>query len=468
MARVLATACLAAAAAAAAAPSCLSPSCSSGGGCPTDNPITAFFGGDAYEWTATIAWSTCVYSLADYPGPDLQARLDAAAAAAHACAGPTSPCVVYAPPGTYPLSATAGLHLPSYTVLRGSAPSSAAAKAGTAPGDLNPASLLVAPQLTLPSVGCVANASAGDGCASVGLVHVGVDGATVRVYGGPTSGFALVFGVRAVNVNFRYPGGPGTTGAFPWPYRFATAIVVSQSPNLLIANNLLPRSPLAFNTTVAFAGKGKAPGFNGSVPFPVDNRYGIAGGQPPGAATVNASIHGNYVFQNGRVGVQWASAPADLGAPPGTGGFAVVGNHVEVAANTTCYSVDGVSVATGSDTNENRGYDQSGPGGSLVANNTGHIHRQRAGTSGYDTVDGEGVLQQTQDGLTAVGNVWSGNDLSGGSSGYMNFYNIHNITGNVVTGNTVNADQTIGVADCRGCVVAGNVCAGNSQPCTGM
>lgn len=104
-----------------------------------------------------------------------------------------------------------------------------------------------------------------------------------------------------------------------------------------------------------------------------------------------------------------------------------------------------------------------------MVNNTGHIHRQSLPTTArYLTVDGEGVLQQTQDGLSAVGNLWEGNDLTGGSSGFMLLWDLKNITRNVITGNSVLANMSVGVWDCRGCVVTDNVCSGNSVPCTGM
>ena len=88
-------------------------------------------------------------------------------------------------------------------------------------------------------------------------------------------------------------------------------------------------------------------------------------------------------------------------------GTQVYNNHVEVNANSTCYSstlagvktkltrlpVHGDRVCDGSDTNENRGYMQNGFGNN-VTSNTGHIHRQQAVNSKYSTVDGEGVLQQ--------------------------------------------------------------------------
>jgi hypothetical protein len=120
-------------------------------------------------------------------------------------------------------------------------------------------------------------------------------------------------------------------------------------------------------TKVSFQTKGSG-GTNftaGNLPFAYDNRYGIVlvagpksqappqpqdselhpimwqplrGGDGPAVGT-NLSITSNYVFQNGRVGISWASS--DNGGKDRGTGIRVTGNHVEVAAGTTCYSVEG-------------------------------------------------------------------------------------------------------------------------------
>merc|ERR1711871_873740 len=98
-----------------------------------------------------------------------------------------------------------------------------------------------------------------------------------------------------------------------------------------------------------------------TVPFPNDNRSGIWSHGAGTAPTTNVTIADNYVHRNGRVGVIWASNDG-LGAVPVRGGgsalqgsgVAVVRNHVETLGGTTCWSVDGVKLAHGSTTNENR------------------------------------------------------------------------------------------------------------------
>jgi hypothetical protein len=98
----------------------------------------------------------------------------------------------------------------------------------------------------------------------------------------------------------------------------------------------------------------------------------------------------------------------------------------------------------GSTTNENRGYDQLGTG-SFVANNTGAVRRQatpsqcKVGT--YRTVDGEGILQQIQDGPVAERNVWSGNDLRASEYGPLVLYGLHAVEDMTIVGNYAGGTQ---------------------------
>lgn len=180
---------------------------------------------------------------------------------------------------------------------------------------------------------------------------------------------------------------------------------------------------------------------------------------------MNVSIYDNYVHQNGRVGIMWQSNDGlasqsgsdDLTPPLGTS-VALYGNHVEVEAGTTLWSVTGTKVAGGSDTNENRGYDQSGTSdsagnsGTHFESNTANVNSQKipgsdcgSGPSGYLTVDGEGILQQIQDGEVAERNVWKNNDLSFGTKGPMALYALHSVVDMIITGNKVNANEKIGI-----------------------
>merc|ERR1712232_901759 len=213
----------------------------------------------------------------------------------------------------------------------------------------------------------------------------------------------------------------------------------------------------------AKSSKTSVAGFSG-VPYPYDNRYGIdmnqillggvfgktCGGVCKGSPSNSPFyfreglvIRDNYVFQNGRVGISWSGGDGSNGQNPGKG-TQVVSNHVEVAKGTTCYSISGEKPTTGSSTNENRGYCLAGFGTNFTGN-TGHINRQLIPGGAYMTVDGEGMLLQCSSGNNAVRNVLVGNDLSGGSSGYIGFYGLTSVTDNIIEGNKVNSDQKIGI-----------------------
>ena len=153
-----------------------------------------------------------------------------------------------------------------------------------------------------------------------------------------------------------------------------------------------------------------------TVPYPVDNRYGIDVNQvllggvigkyighqcPAGQGKLAPScfpwffrrglvIRDNYIYMNGRVGVNFSGGGDSKTVGSGT---QIYNNHVEVASGTTCWTVNGVKKATGHDTNENRGYDQKGFENNVTMN-TGHINRQKVADTPYLTVDGEGILMQ--------------------------------------------------------------------------
>lgn len=444
---------------------CQSKSCAAGK-CPVNNPVTDFFDGitSEYAWTAAVGWQN-VFSVADYTGADIVAQIAAASADALKCTGNTS-AVVYIPPGNY--SVSGGFNLTSNIMLRGAVATGAARGTGTAMGDLHLPTTLTFPFLTqYNTIGCT-------GCANVGVVNLDLYAAAVSIAGAvPASAWAVVFGNRVRCVNYQYPNGPGTTFWQQWPWRFATAISMAQSPNGLVGNNLLAPCDRVFNVTVSLINRQAKPpaNFTGSVPFDVDDRYGIQMSTPASATgsmlSVNMSVDSNWVWQNGRVGVFMTSADDPTTTARGTGGR-VQRNHVEVAANTTSYSIGGVYTTSGSDTNENRAIDCAG-NGVYAVNNSGHVHRQQAFLTKYLTVDGEGILHQPQDGMNASRNLYIGNDLRNGSSGYIGFYGLAVITDNTLIDNAVNPDQVIGVNGPNRTVENhGNVCQGNSPPCTGM
>jgi hypothetical protein len=175
-------------------------------------------------------------------------------------------------------------------------------------------------------------------------------------------------------------------------------------------------------------------------------------------------IRDNYVAQNGRVGVSWTGgADEDAQCKQGSGTL-VFANHVEVKAGTTCYTLNGDKEAGGSDTNENRGFMLSGFC-SNVTSNTAHVNRQMAGSTPYMTVDGEGILHQSENGNVGFGDWLVGNDMTGGSSGYIMNWDLASTSQTHWANNRVNPDQGIGLV-CLNSDKAGpgNTCSGNSPP----
>ena len=184
----------------------------------------------------------------------------------------------------------------------------------------------------------------------------------------------------------------------------------------------------------------------------------------------NASVVGNYVANCGRVAFNLASGCT--GSSPQLGdGLDVIDNHSEHCDNEICWTVDGVNMARGSDTNENRNIDITGYCANII-NNTAHVFKQLAGDSKYYTVDGECILAQTEGNSHALAHRWVGNDCthpagaSSLASGPIFFYKMVDVEGCVVTGNANDAGQYMGaVFDATHDGWVNNVCKGNSQPC---
>ena len=359
--------------------------------------------------------------------------------------------VVFFPAGTY--SFTSNIVIESNIVIRGE-PTDALAKKGTNPGPLAPKTVF---KCTFGEhVGVFNNDPKAK---NIGIVNVELDGCAVMFWPGlkTINNYDLqtywyeatdvigmgenkvVLGNKIHDVTYQHP---GTTSNI-WPWRFSTALACYSDNNVLVANNLISKSTTSKKTTVTFSDEKM------TVPYPVDNRYGIDVNQvmlggiigkysghqcPAGPGKLTPSCAGwyfrrglvirdNYIYMNGRVGVSW-SGGGD-GKTVGSG-VQLYNNHVEVAAGTTAWSVNGIHKAKGYDTNENRGYNQQGFENNLTMN-TGHINRQKASDTGYLTVDGEGILHQASIGNDGIRNLWYKNDMSGGSTGYLVYYKLFNV-----------------------------------------
>ena len=424
----------------------LNSTCGSKSGGPQDNPVAALYGNGTYPWADTMVNWSCVYNIKDFGGSFESAQKAAAASGGGG--------VVYFPAGTYSFKSNIGLD--SNVVIRGD-PTTEMAKKGTSPGPLSPKTVF---KCTFGEhIGIFNSDPKGK---NFGIINVELDGCAVMFWPGLKSSSTglkgywwtaedvigmgenkVVLGNKVHDVTYQHPDPDDTKSGVIWAWSFGTAIASYSDNNTLVANNLISKSTTSEHTTVVLDGDKL------NVPYPVDNRYGIdvnqillggvigkyTGHQCPSApGTLSPScapwyfrrglvIRDNYVYMNGRVGINWSGGGDGKTVGSGT---LVYNNHVEVAAGTTCWSVNGVKKMTGHDTNENRGYDQKGYENNVTMN-TGHINRQKAADTSYMTVDGEGVLMQAVNGNDGLRNLWYRNDLSGGSSGYLAYYNLFNV-----------------------------------------
>jgi hypothetical protein len=418
---------------------------------------------------------SCVYNIKDYAGSP-----DDAFVAAQNDALRNGGGVVYFPKGTYKF--TRNLTQLSNIVIRG-APTTASAKSGKSPGPLAPTTVFQCPNRAHQGIW-----NFDPQATNIGVVNIFLDQCAVMYWPGlKTSSYSpmmsswwfgasdvlgmgsnkLVLGnvVRDVSLGHSLLSKVDN----PYPYVFSIAIGVYSDSNALVANNLLPASTRSETTTITLDGKGPI-----SVPYMYDNRYGIDvntillgavasnyckgpgskcgtpsafGGLSPHCAPWNFRaglvIRDNWVAQNGRVGVSWTGGEDGKDVCTQGNGTKVYNNHVEVKAGTTCYTVDGSRGVGGSDTNENRGFMLSGYCTNATGN-TAHVNRQKAGFTPYETVDGEGLLHQAENGNVGFGDWIYSNDFSGGGSGYIANYDLDTTKNTFWGSNVVNPDQFIG------------------------
>ena len=423
--------------------------CGSKSGGPQDNPIATLYGNGTYPWADTMVNWSCVYNVKDYGG-----SFDEAQKAATGGGGG----VVYFPPETY--SFKANIIIESNVVIRGK-PTTEMAKKGTSPGSLAPKTVF---KCTFGEhIGILNNDPKG---ANFGIINVELDGCAVMFWPAlKTTSEGLKFwwtaedvmgmgqnkvviGNKIHDVTYQHPDPADTSSNIVWPWRFGTAIACYSDNNTLVANNLISKSTTSMKTTIVLGGDKM------TVPYLVDSRYGIDVNQlllggvigkyvghqcpsQPGTLTPSCFpwyfrkglvVRDNYVYMNGRVGVSWSGGGDGKTVGSGT---LIYNNHVEVASGTTCWTLDGKKKITGSNTNENRGYDQKGYENNVTMN-TGHINRQKAADTPAMTVDGEGVLMQAVSGNDGLRNLWYKNDMSGGSTGYLAYYKLFNVEYNQI------------------------------------
>lgn len=487
--------------------------CGSKSSGPIDLPTVSFFGKGAYQWAETMIQWNCVYNIKDFPSssPDVSFEL------AQAAASENNGGVVYFPSGTYKFSGH--LFLNSSIAIRG-APTIAKAKIGKNPGPLSPTTRFIFPDRKHFGIINI-DPQAHD----LAVVNIAIEFGSIMLWPGltptpptardlpwPSSLKTYWYGAKSVvgagknklvlsntltSVAFGYVD-PTNVTSNPWAFRFSHAVGVYSDLNSLVANNQSPKSPTGPNVVIHLKGD-KNPSETDS--FPYDLRYGIdnkllygavagaavgtggnCGGQGWGSLNPtcapymfprNVSIISNYVFNCGRVAYSLTSGCAAGGdSTPILGtGIQVIDNHSEHCDNATCWTVDGVNLCRGSDTNENRNIDIAGYCANIV-NNSAHVFRQKVAQSNYDTVDGECILAQTEMNSPIKAHAWIGNDCthppgaSGLATGPIFFYKMTDVRDCVITGNSNDEGQALGaVFDTTHSGWENNICKENSQVC---
>ncbi len=417
-------------------------------GGPTDNPIAAKYGADAYPWTDEILWDR-VYNIVDFPGNTDMERYIAARDAAAAAGGG----VVYFPAGTYTF--TEDLYLVDGVVLRGAAPSGNDAKAdGFAPptrfefpryvpsftGSGTPASTAFKQIFTTD----------GNRDSNLGLVHIDVNRARINLQGDKDVGTNrnyVVFGVRSNNVALADGGVPNVAYQHAWQRwsnRFATNISVTVRENALVANNRLNDAVtdsfaqpgyVVEDTTQPVGSAGRFVALAGAqAVFSYTDHYGIyvnrgasvTYGTPASAPSLfrpGIAIRDNWIYTTMRVKIHAA------------GQGLVIQDNVLRDNPLKDHYVDptGRRLVQNAATLENRGIDWSGHDVRIVGNDV-EVFRHRLKSGIYYSVDGEGILHQECCGGSSIRGVLIEDNIV---NSYIGLYKSREIEGAVIRGNLV-------------------------------
>jgi len=292
-----------------------------------------------------------------------------------------------------------------------------------------------------------------------------------------------VFGCVVQSVTYQWPNPEKPLSGNRWPWRFSTAISVYAESNIFIALNSILFTPNStFNVSVFFSGPNQ---FQGKIPYPYDDRYGIDvnkilygqivsklldNGTCDGLVTPDCfpyyfasgiTIRDNYIESTGKTAIIWSGSGS---YEPGSGPT-IFNNFIMFQPNVTCYSLDGNSTCVGNSSNNNRGFDQSGYA-SNVNYNAAIVYRQTQ-LDGRLTSDGEGIIQSSVNGNNGYLSVWINNVFTG-DQGSAIFSNLESVIDCTVTGNDVNTFAEIGAIWNGNHTVSGNQCINNAIPCIGM
>ena len=393
---------------------------------PTDNPYKTKYG-TAPIWTNDIRWDKSV-NILDFGLPG-QSSWDVALTEAMSSVSASGGGVVYFPAGTYIF--TSDVTLPTAVVLRGEMPTSNNAKVDS----FAPPARLVFPKYEPTFVGDgTPNSTAfksisGNGIKNAGLVHLDINRG--RIYLGDSSRNILVFGIRLNNIAQPQTDIPsGFTYMAGWQrfsYRHCRSISVYVSENGAIVNSRFHDLTNNLYNPIA----------DDSYPQPqyvVKNRYKASRIAPNGAITSEIvggiTVDTTHIEHGDRAkfdylahyGISISGAFVDPATLPkrinqqievidnwiyNTMRVAIFaqGIGVKINGNVTRDLEDkrifidptGVKlVSNNAATYENRSMNFAGDN-ITIANNDLRVYRHKILYTGYSTIDGEGILMQTQD-----------------------------------------------------------------------
>ena len=424
--------------------------CGSPSGGPTDNPIAAKYGNNAYPWTEAIKWD-CVYNIQDFSGATMGDRFQAARDAA-AAGG-----VIYFPAGTYRFNDN--LYLNDGIVLRGETPAVTDAKSQ----DYSPPSQLVFPKYEPRLSGngtpnetafkkiLTANS---DRDSNLGLINLDINRAAISLVGNSETGNnknIIVFGIGSNNVAEPDPNVPDLSFQAAWmrfSYRFGTNIKLQAKENILVANNRINDAPTDNYEQPGYQVRSRDQKSvvtyqDGSkVPFNYTDHYGIvvnrskSGGfqlaatpnSEPGLFRKGLVIRDNWVYHTMRVGIH---ASGD--------GLVIQDNQItDNPRKTSWVHPTGLREPRGADTFENRAIDWSG-WNVKVEGNEYEVYRHRILDSKYFSTDGEGILIQECCGGTKVNGATIKNNQG---NGYIGFYKNQDIKNVIIEGNQLSDNIT--------------------------
>ncbi|MBD2186371.1 hypothetical protein H6S82_15915 [Planktothrix sp. FACHB-1355] len=396
----------------------LSSTCGSPKAGPTDNPVAAKYGVEAYPWTENIKWN-CVYNINDFKGSTIVEQFNAARDVATANGGG----VVYFPSGTYTF--TDSIFLKNGVVIRGDTPSGKDAKSDS----YKPPTKFIFSKYepTFSGNGTPNNTAfkkifttAPESDSNIGIVNVDINRGGIKLSGDIDTGKKqniVIFGIRSNNVADPSPQVPDISFQEPWMRysdRFAANITINAFANVLVANNRLNDAitdnyeqpaykikPLEGNEIITYAEGSK-------VPFHYGNHYGIVvnrskpegftlAAEPntePGLFRKGIVIRDNWVFHTMRIGIQ---ASGD--------GLLIKDNQISDQPNKEWWTdPTGTKQPRGAVTYENRAIDWSGYNVQIEGNNY-QVYRHRVMDTAYLSVDGEGILIQECCGGTKINGV---------------------------------------------------------------